>query len=403
MAAPFYYSDMTSEETITQENESHAGIYIHFPFCVQRCAYCSFVSFLYDREVARNYIGLIISEIKMWSRLYGKGSANAQKAYDSIYLGGGTPSLIEPEAWESVLETITRHFSVSPEAEITIEANPNTFDLAKARRWGKAGINRVSLGVQSLIDSELAVMRRLHNSKDTLRAVRDLKEAGFENISMDLLVGYATQTVNTISYSIDGVLRCEPAHVSVYLLEIKEGAAISESFGSGEFEPLDEDLSADMYELVCNKMNQNGFQQYEISNFCKPGKRSIHNMKYWTDGFYLGIGSGAHGRLEDIRYSNEAAIEDYCRKTAQDEFPWKTQLRLDPYTRMTEALIMGLRLNQGVDLISLTERYSIDVRGFIANRLRSLQAAGLFEFGDGFLRLTDRGRLLSNLVFEKLI
>ena len=394
---------MTFGETITQENESHAGIYIHFPFCVQRCAYCSFVSFLYDREVAKNYIELIISELEMWSRLYGRDSASSERVYDSIYLGGGTPSIIEVEAWESVLETITRHFSLSAEAEITIEANPNTFDLAKARCWKKAGVNRVSLGVQSLIDSELADMRRLHNSKDTFRAVRDLKEADFENISMDLLVGYPTQTINTISYSIDGVLGCDPAHMSVYLLEIKAGAAISEGFLSGEFQPLDDDLSADMYELVCEKMTQSGFEQYEISNFCKPGKRSIHNMKYWTDGFYLGIGSGSHGRLEDIRYSNEAAIEDYHSKIAQGEFPWETQLKLDPYTRMTEALIMGLRLNQGVDLISLTEHYSIDVRDFVANRLKPLKDEGLFEFSDGFLRLTDRGRLLSNLVFEKLI
>ncbi len=384
--------------------QAPGGIYIHFPFCLDRCAYCSFVSSIYDGAQASGYFSLIKSEIEMYARLYGKNVPQcAQKRFDSIYIGGGTPSVAREEEWRIILDSLHSSFHILSDAEITMEVNPATFDQAKAQSWKRFGINRISLGAQSFIDSELKSMNRLHNGEDTINAVTQLKQAGFLNICMDLLVGYPEQSVESIRKSLHKMVSSDPEHVSVYMLEIKEGAAIESLCGRGLLQPLDEDLSADMYETVCDDLTRNGYEQYEISNFCRPGYRSVHNMKYWSDGFYLGIGQGAHGRQEELRYSNHVSFKKYKDSVVAGEFPWETRLELDPQTRMVEALLMGLRLNRGVDLIAMSDRYKIDVEEFVVARLESLIHAGLLEFHGSLMRFTDRGRLLSNVVFERFI
>ena len=340
----------------------------------------------------------------MYARLFGKDvPESAQKRFDSIYIGGGTPSVAREDEWRVILELLFSSFHIQSDAEITIEVNPATFDLAKALSWKRFGINRISLGAQSFVDSELKSMNRLHDGEDTINAVNQLKQAGFQNICMDLLVGYPEQTVESVRRSLHRLVSSDPQHVSVYLLEIKKGAAIESLCDRGLLQALDDDLSADMYEMVCDDLTRHDYEQYEISNFCRPGRRSIHNMKYWTDGFYLGIGQGAHGRLEALRYSNQVSFEKYKESVVAGEFPWETRLELDPHTRMVEALLMGLRLNQGVDLIAMSDRYKIDVEEFVLARLGNLIHAGLLEFHGSQMRFTDRGRLLSNVVFERFI
>ena len=340
----------------------------------------------------------------MYARIFGKDvPESAQKRFDSIYIGGGTPSVAREDEWRIILELLFSSFHIQSDAEITIEVNPATFDLAKALSWKRFGINRISLGAQSFVDSELKSMNRLHDGEDTINALNQLKQAGFQNMCMDLLVGYPEQTVESVRRSLHRLVSSDPQHVSVYLLEIKKGAAIESLCDRGLLQALDDDLSADMYEMVCDYLMRHDYEQYEISNFCRPGRRSIHNMKYWTDGFYLGIGQGAHGRLEALRYSNQVSFEKYKESVVAGEFPWETRLELDPHTRMVEALLMGLRLNQGVDLIAMSDRYKIDVEEFVLARLGNLIHAGLLEFQGSLMRFTDRGRLLSNVVFERFI
>ena len=394
---------MASLNRNRSQHQDAGGIYIHFPFCVSRCDYCSFVSYIHDRAVAKRYIDTLKSELSLWAELYGKDSNAGPKVFDSIYIGGGTPSIAEADDWNVILGFIHDRFQITPDAEITIEANPGTFDSARGRDWRSAGINRISLGAQSFVDSELRSMGRFHNSHDIIRSVNSLKQANFTNLSMDLLVGYPDQSIQSVGESLGKVFLCDPCHVSVYLLEIKSGAAICESIRTGCLKLLDDDLSADMYELVCDLMFRHGFEQYEISNFCRDSRRSVHNMKYWTDGFYLGVGAGAHGRLENLRYSNYCAIEEYHACVEEGRYPWDTTINLDPHTRMIEALIMGLRLNRGVDLIGLSDRYSIDVGAYVMNRLSTLNMYNLFEVDERTIRLTQRGRLLSNVVFERLL
>ena len=340
----------------------------------------------------------------MWAKLYGKVTHGlAPTRFDSIYIGGGTPSVAHEEQWRIILHLLYSTFDIMSEAEITIEVNPSTFDQLKAKSWKRSGINRISLGAQSFMDSELRSMNRLHDGNEILMAISELKKTGFHNISMDLLIGYPGQTLESVQNSLDKLISCQPQHVSVYLLEIKKGAEIESLYESGLLNSLDEDLGADMYEMVCDELSRRGYDQYEISNFCRCGYESIHNMKYWTDGFYLGIGQGAHGRLEQLRYSNHVSFEQYKAAVEVGKFPWETSLDLDHHTRMVEALLMGLRLNRGVDLMAMSRKYQIDVKQFVMARLENLIQAGLFEFQGPVLRLTDRGRLLSNVVFERLI
>ena len=340
----------------------------------------------------------------MWSKLYGKHvHRSVPKRFDSIYIGGGTPSVAHEDEWRILLNLLYSSFDILSEAEITIEVNPATFDQVKAKSWKRSGINRISLGAQSFMDCELKSMNRVHDGADILKAMSELKQTGFDNISMDLLVGYPDQSLASILNSLDKLISCQPKHVSVYLLEIKKGAEIESLYDRGLLNPLDEDLGADMYEMVCDELSRQGYEQYEISNFCRRGYESVHNLKYWTDGFYLGIGQGAHGRLENLRYSNHASLQEYETAVGAGNFPWETRLDLDPHTRMVEALLMGLRLNRGVDLMAMSYRYQIDVKEFVMARLENLTPAGLFEFQGAVLRLTDRGRLLSNVVFELLI
>ncbi len=340
----------------------------------------------------------------MWARLHGKDAPRwSQKRFDSIYIGGGTPSVALEDEWKIILESLHSSFHILSDAEVTIEVNPGTFDEFKAQSWKRSSVNRISLGAQSFLDCELKSMNRLHDGNDIIKAVAQLKQTGFHNISLDLLVGYPDQSIASVHKSLDELISCEPQHISVYLLEIKKGAAIESLYTRGLLQPVDEDLSADMYEMVCSELTRHGYEQYEISNFCRSGCESVHNMKYWTDGFYLGIGQGAHGRLEELRYSNHSSFEEYKEAVGSGEFPWETRLDLDPETRMVEALLMGLRLNRGVDLMAMSDRYQIDVKEFVLARLANLTHVGLFEFQGAVLRLTDRGRLLSNVVFERFI
>lgn len=322
---------------------------------------------------------------------------------DTLYLGGGTPSLLNPQEIRALMDACKKFFEISDEPEITIEINPGTIHRSDLCELRKMGVNRASLGIQSLLDSELAVMGRSHNSAQAVTAFRDLRLAGFENVSVDLIAGYPGQTLDSVRCSLRSVFDLRPEHLSFYLLEVKKGTKLAEMIDSGELPPPDEDLMADMYDAICEMTLKAGYEHYEISNFALPGRFSRHNMKYWSDKSYIGFGPGAHGMIHRQRYANLESLDAYEQSLAGDVLPLGTVNAMPPDTRFRDALIMGLRLVKGVDLDAMGLRYGVDARAFVLHTIGDLQSVGLTETRENVLALTPRGRLLSNVVFSRWV
>lgn len=369
------------------------GIYVHIPFCLSRCSYCAFVSNIYNPLLDPLYVRSLKREINLRSDL--------GLPVDTIYFGGGTPSLFCPSSLSSIIDTVSKSFRLLPNLEITIEANPATLDPVKLREFKSIGINRLSLGVQSFFDSDLRRLGRRHSAEDAKTSYDWVRKAGFQNVSIDLMAGYPGQSEESLRQNLKHVRNLEVEHLSIYLLEVKDGTALCREIENGLMESPDPDKAAEMYELICGYAEAMGLCQYEISNFARPGFESKHNLKYWSDGLYVGVGSGAHGMLGHCRYENIRDIEEYCRATENDSLPVSGSTELDKMSRLKDALIMGARLNRGLDLRRLSIRYDFDVKNYVIKSVHHLANEGLFELdGDAVFRLTSRGRLLSNIVFE---
>ncbi len=392
---------MTLHSPVFPPDDSPAGIYIHVPFCKGRCAYCGFVTTPHDPQREEHYVRSVVQEIELRSLMLENSPCPAMTV-DSIYLGGGTPSLLRPDLLLRMTEACLEHFQVAAHPEITVEINPATATLAAMRDLLGSGANRASLGIQSLHDSELQSMGRPHNAAEALTAFRDLRDAGFDNISVDLIAGFPDQTRDSVRTSVKQTLALEPDHISIYLLEVKEGTTLFSQIREHGLSP-DDDAAADMYEDICLLASRAGYVHYEISNFARPGKFSAHNLKYWTDKVYIGVGAGAHGMTGRHRYANLADIEAYERALSRGKLPVATVTRLSPMDRFKDALIMGLRLVEGINLRAYGEQYQIDCQAFVTETVADLEQAGLLcRTGDN-LQFTPRGRLLSNLVFTRWV
>ncbi len=370
------------------------GVYIHIPFCLGRCDYCAFVSYPHDPELEKRYVEALIGEVRLrW----------AQAPVDTIYFGGGTPSVLEAPLIERILKACRSNYDVTEEAEISIEVNPGTGDPASFARLRKAGMNRVSLGIQSFRDGELSAMGRLYEARVAGETFRYLRQAGFSNISVDLIAGFPGQTKATIIENLHEVFNLEPEHISVYLLEVKPHTKLHKDVLEGAVNLPDDDEQAEVYELMCRVMEEVGYRQYEISNFAKPGFESKHNLKYWQDGPFIGLGAGAHGMTGKVRYSNHEDIEEYLQAVEGHRLPVDQEAALTPETRLKDALIMGARLVKGIDMIDLGRQYKADLRRYMLESVGDLAQQGLFSMDDRFFRLTTRGRLLSDLVFSRWV
>ncbi|AFM25725.1 radical SAM family heme chaperone HemW [Desulfomonile tiedjei] len=382
------------------QEDNPGGIYVHVPFCRTRCSYCGFTSGIYDPDAKVRYIRSILREIELYAHL-AKRTAR-EFFFNTVYFGGGTPSLLDPEDVSRILVQIRSHLNVVPE-EITLEMNPGTVDRARLSSLRRIGINRVSLGIQSLLDSELLLMGRSHAVADAYAAFRDLRAAGFDNVSLDLIAGFPSQTLESLKRSLDSILDLRPEHVSVYLLEVKPGTRLHRLIDAGELPGPDEDLAADMYETLCRDAKEAGYEHYEISNFALPGKQSIHNLKYWTDCVYIGFGPGAHSMDGRTRYANFRDLTDFEKAVEAGDLPIEIKTKLTPEMRFKDALIMGLRLVGGLNLELISERYNVDALQFIKKTVGDLLDQGLLRMQGEILLLTDRGRLLSNMVFSRWV
>ncbi|HEU4597272.1 MAG TPA: radical SAM family heme chaperone HemW [Pyrinomonadaceae bacterium] len=378
---------------------TRAGIYIHIPFCRARCSYCDFATGTFEGALADAYVRALVEEIDAFD------VAREDALADTIYFGGGTPSLLTPAQIKRVLGAVRRRFRVTTDAEVTMEMNPGTVTPEALRGFRAAGVNRASFGAQTFDERELKRLGRTHTAEDTRRTLALLREAGFDNLSFDLIAGLPEQTLEGWSRNLDEALALRPQHLSLYLLEVHEGTPLAAQIREGRYRAPDADLAAEMYTLLVERTRLAGYEQYEISNFCLPGRESRHNMKYWTGEPYFGFGCSAHsfdGRR--ARWSNERDARRYVELIETSGHAVVERTELDERDASAEALFLGLRLlGRGVNLAEHRARFRLDVRAEYASDLSRFGEAGLIEFDGDVLRLTPAGALLSNEVFAAFV
>lgn len=380
-----------------------AGIYIHIPFCERKCTYCNFNTTDFFSDLAERYTLAVTREIHFRARLMAERRGSRERV-DTIFFGGGTPSIVEAAQLARLVEACYDGFDVAEDAEITIEINPATFSPSKLKGWMSGGINRASLGVQSFIDRELVALSRTHTAEDARRTIDELRLAGFENISLDLIAGLPDQTTADWEYNLSEALQLRPEHLSLYLLEVKEGTQLFTQITRGLRPRPDDDVAAEMYRMMARATRAAGYDHYEISNFAlRSSLRAKHNMKYWTGEPFYGMGCGAHSYDGRSRRVNVLKTESYIERVSSGGEAIGEQHALSDEDRAAEALFMGLRLIEGINLHEFRARYRVDVVERYGEDLARLTDAGLVELGGERLRLTDAGLLLSNEVFVSFV
>ena len=364
-----------------------AGLYIHIPFCRSRCSYCDFATGLYESELADRYVTAVENEIN--------SSPVAGAHVDTIYFGGGTPSLLEPAQLERILIALRDRFDVAPESEITLEINPGSITETKLRAFRQLGINRASFGAQTFDDRELAKLGRSHTADDARRTFQDLRAAGFDNVSFDLIAGLPGQTLDGWKRNVNDALELRPEHLSFYLLEVHSGTPLAQHIQRGLQPEPDEDLAAVMYEQMLERAAKAGYEHYEISNLCRPGFESRHNTKYWTGAPYFGFGCSSHSYDGEFRrWSNHRDTLKYVESVEHGFSPISERQLLTESDVKAESLFLGLRLMRGVN-VNLCKDYETDLEKF--------KEAGLLELDGDCVRLTRNGALLSNEVFSAFV
>jgi oxygen-independent coproporphyrinogen-3 oxidase len=387
------------------------GLYISVPFCRTKCTFCNFASGVFSRELFDRYIHYVSADIANSEQLAGNMGAQIDRAVDSIYLGGGTPSVLAPDQLESLFHSIRENFTVTPDAEVTVECAPGTLTSEIISSLVRCGVNRVSLGVQSFVDQESRAVGRLHTRDITLADIANLRAAGISEISIDLIAGLPHQTAASWRYSLAETVATEVPHVSVYMLEVDDESRLGRELIAGgtryhaHFVPND-DTTADFYLEACATLNAAGIHQYEISNFSRNGHASRHNLKYWLRQPYLGFGVDAHSMLPARQPGQPHAAVRFASSDDLDALlanAPRTRTEVDEPAAIEEAWFLGLRLNRGIELLEMHEEFGIDAVERYREPIAELVEADLLSIDDGFVRLTDRGRLLSNEVFARFI
>jgi len=382
---------------------THAGVYIHIPFCRSRCSYCDFATGMYEGALAERYVAAVISEIESWREVA------APSPVDTVYFGGGTPSLLAPAQIESILTAVRSRFEIVAGAEITLEINPGdggASAAAKQQNFSELrglGVNRASFGAQTFDGRDLKQLGRTHSADDIPKTFQQLRDAGFANLNFDLIAGLPGQTLAGWQRNLEQALTLRPEHLSLYLLDVHEGTPLADQIRAGMRPKPDDDLAGEMYATMIEQVCAAGYEHYEISNFCRPGFASRHNTKYWADAPYYGFGNSAHSYDgHRRRWANERDTMKYLRMIEKGESPIVERTELSEADARSESIFLGLRLMRGLDLKSYQARFGMDLREQYDGELRRLMDAGLIEIGGGVLMLTSRGAVLSNEVFMAL-
>ncbi len=385
------------------------GLYIHIPFCTAICNYCNFNRSLFDAAQKTRYVEALVREIHeagLKACTTTDSASDVVQAFrpaDTIYFGGGTPSLLDPSEVARIIATCRESFDVSADAEITLEANPESVDPAKLAALREAGVNRLSFGVQSFRNDELIRLSRLHNADRARTALAEARGAGFDNVSLDLMMWLPGQRVDDWLGNVDAAIAAGPDHLSLYLLEVYPNAPLKDEMARAKWSQAPDDDAAAMYMAAMERLEAAGLMQYEISNVGKPGRESRHNLKYWTDGEWLGLGCGAHGTVDGVRSKNVSGIDDYIDRISQGQ-PVATEVRrMDTAERLGDVLFTGLRLTEGINLETVRQRYGVDVWERYRGDLEPFVEAGLLTHEGARLALTRTGMLLANEVMSVFV
>jgi len=370
------------------------GLYIHIPFCSAICNYCNFNRGLFDASLKDQYVRALLREIER--------EADGSPA-DTIYFGGGTPSLLEPSEIAALIDACRSAFAIASDAEITMEANPETVTPERLVRFREAGVNRLSYGVQSFRDDELERLSRLHSAARAADAVAMARAAGFDNLSLDLMMWLPQQTIAQWLESVDALVALGPEHASLYILELYPNAPLRETMARSKWSLAPDDDAADMYLEAMARLDAAGYEQYEISNVARPQRQSRHNLKYWTDGAWLGFGCGAHSTRRGVRWKNLASTTEYIAAVASGGQTSVERRTLTDREALEEALFTGLRLTRGIDVDTVNARYKSDVWGIYGTRLERFREAGLLIYDGRLLRLSRAGMLLANEIMSEFV
>lgn len=383
------------------------GIYISVPFCRTKCSYCNFASDVFTRSAFERYVDRVCADVVNAPQVAAEMGGVFEREVDSIYLGGGTPTVLEATQLQRMFGAVRGQFEVLASAEVTVECAPGTLTPEVLDSLLRCGVNRVSLGVQSFVDGETAAVGRLHKRATVLDDIARLRAAGISNINIDLIAGLPHQTAESWEHSLEEMIATGPPHVSVYMLEVDEDSRLGRELIAGgtryhaHFVP-DEDATADFYLAACERLDAAGVRQYEISNFAREGSESRHNLRYWTRQPYLGFGVDAHSMLtcadsEAVRFSTPDSLDKYVAGGSLQP-TW-----ISHATALEESFFLGLRLNRGVDLRGIRDGFGAPAVENVRPMIAELLADGLLQQDGDVIRLTPRGRLLSNEVFQAFL
>lgn len=384
------------------------SIYLHIPFCTTKCTYCAFNTYTHLENLIAPFVDALSAEVDFLA-----SGLTEKTDVGTVFFGGGTPTLLSPEQLGSILHRISDRFNLLPDAEITAEANPNDLDFAYLKSLRETGFNRLSIGMQSANPNELRLFARRHDYETVIEVVPQARDAGFDNINLDLIYGIPDQTLETWRETLHATVALNPDHISLYALGLENDTPLKEWVEQGRVPSPDDDLSADMYELATEELAVAGYVQYEISNWSKPGREARHNLQYWKNLPYAGLGAGGHGFAGGVRYATILSPQRYIKamqaaKGEEFTFPYTPAtvdaVIVDRDAEIAETLIMELRLlKEGVSRQNFSRRFGVDLVDLHQAVINKYERYGLLEVTDERVRLTQEGRLLSNTIFRELV
>lgn len=376
-------------------HKTATSIYIHIPFCATKCYYCAFNTYTFHKEQAKAYLTALRTEMELY--------ASETDPLQTIFIGGGTPSILSTNALAQLLTDVHQHLRITPNAEITIECNPGTVDPEKLRVMQDNGVNRLSFGLQAMQDDTLKQLGRIHTVAEFLESYHLAREHRFENINIDLIFALPDQTMKAWHHTLNEVISLEPTHISAYNLVMEETTPFYEWWQAGELQLPSEDIEADMFQYTIETLTAHGYTHYEICNFARPNHYAKHNLVYWDNQPCIGLGAGACGYVKGIRYSNIRGILPYIKKLSEHNKPIADTEHLTGYAEKAETLMLALRKREGISLDVYRNRFGEDIEVVFGDILKKWVDQQLLERTATHLRLTSRGLFLANEVFVELM
>ncbi|MCQ2910630.1 MAG: radical SAM family heme chaperone HemW [Clostridia bacterium] len=378
------------------------GLYVHIPFCKSKCIYCDFCSFANKEDKIDEYIDMLIKEMNLYKEVV------KDRIIKTVFIGGGTPTILSCDQLKKLVNAIKENFTFKDEIEFTCEANPGTLDIDKLKTLKELGVNRLSIGLQSANDSTLKMLSRIHTFDEFKKNVEDARKVGFKNINADIMFSLPNESMKDIKHTVDEVLALKLEHVSAYSLIIEEGTKMYDMACSGDskYEFPDEDTDREIYYYICDELKKNGYHQYEISNFAKPGYESEHNMIYWKAEEYLGLGLAAHSYFNNYRFSNVIDLNRYISKLRDENkityVNGKKELESES-DQISEFMFLGLRMLDGISINKFKEKFGKDIFDIYGDTINEMIEDGYLEREDDLIRLSKKGIDVSNVLFAEFM